>query len=156
MRITSLFIVFFILFGLAGCSQEESKESELALIKKTDPNPVLIDENTKGNIDLVADIKEEIASYKKIYDVAVVKGNEDTLVVYKVKHFKRFHMKKIEKEIKEILDKKFPDENFIVSSDYKIFLEAVKLNENMQKPNYSEKEANKRLKEIIKLKKEMA
>ncbi|WP_102271794.1 YhcN/YlaJ family sporulation lipoprotein [Cytobacillus massiliigabonensis] len=156
MRITSVYIVLFIVLGLAGCSQNESKDSELALIKKTDPNPVLIDENTKGKLDLVADIKEEIASYKDIYDVAVVKGKEDTLVVYKVKHLKRFHMKKIEKEIKEILDKKFPDENFTVSSDYKIFLEAVKLNENMQKRNFSEKKAKKRLEEIIKLKKEMA
>ncbi|MED3551585.1 YhcN/YlaJ family sporulation lipoprotein [Cytobacillus praedii] len=155
MRI-SLHIVLFIVLGLAGCSQNESKESELALIKKTDPNPVLIDENTKGNLDLVANIKEAIASYKEIYDVAVVKGKKDTLVVYKVKHLQRFHMKKIEKKIKEKLEKKFPDEKFTVSSDYKIFLEAVKLNEKMQKLDYSEKKANKRLKEIIKLKQEMA
>ncbi|TCJ04387.1 YhcN/YlaJ family sporulation lipoprotein [Cytobacillus praedii] len=155
MRI-SLHIVLFIVLGLAGCSQNESKESELALIKKTDPNPVLIDENTKGNLDLVANIKEAIASYKEIYDVAVVKGKKETLVVYKVKHLQRFHMKKIEKKIKEKLEKKFPDEKFTVSSDYKIFLEAVKLNEKMQKLDYSEKKANKRLKEIIKLKQEMA
>lgn len=155
MRI-SLYVVLFILLGLAGCSQNESKESETALIKKTDPNPVLIDENTKGNLDLVANIKEAIASYKEIYDVAVVKGKKDTLVVYKVKHLQRFHMKKIEKKIKEKLEKKFPDEKFTVSSDYKIFLEAVKLNEKMQKSDYSEKKANKRLKEIIKLKQEMA
>lgn len=151
-----LYIVLFIVLGLAGCSQNESKESEMALIKKTDPNPVLIDENTKGNLDLVANIKEAIASYKEIYDVAVVKGKKDTLVVYKVKHLQRFHMKKIEKKIKEKLEKKFPDEKFTVSSDYKIFLEAVKLNEKMQKNDYSEKKANKRLKEIIKLKQEMA
>lgn len=151
-----LYIVLFIVLGLAGCSQNESKESEMALIKKTDPNPVLIDENTKGNLDLVANIKEAIASYKEIYDVAVVKGKKDTLVVYKVKHLQRFHMKKIEKKIKEKLEKKFPDEKFTVSSDYKIFLEAVKLNEKMQKSDYSEKKANKRLKEIIKLKQEMA
>ncbi|KOP81765.1 YhcN/YlaJ family sporulation lipoprotein [Cytobacillus solani] len=155
MRI-SVYIVIFILLGLAGCSQNESKESELALIKKTDPNPVLIDENTEGNLDLVTNIKEEIASYKEIYDVAVVKGKKDTLVVYKVKHLQRFHMKKIEKKIKGRLDKKFPDEKFTVSSDYKIFLEAVKLNEKMQNPDYSEKKANKRLKEIIELKNEMA
>ncbi|MED3572354.1 YhcN/YlaJ family sporulation lipoprotein [Cytobacillus praedii] len=151
-----LYIVLFSVLGLAGCSQNESKESEMALIKKTDPNPVLIDENTKGNLDLVANIKEAIASYKEIYDVAVVKGKKDTLVVYKVKHLQRFHMKKIEKKIKEKLEKKFPDEKFTVSSDYKIFLEAVKLNEKMQKTDYSEKKANKRLKEIIKLKQEMA
>lgn len=155
MRI-SMYIVFFILLGIAGCSQNESKDSEMALIKKTDPNPVLIDEKSNGNLDLVADIKEEIASYKEIYDVAVVKGKKDTLVVYKVKHLQRFHMKKIEKKINGMLEKKFPDEKFTVSSDYKIFLEAIKLKEKMDKPDYSEEKANKRLKEIIKLKKEMA
>lgn len=155
MRI-SMYIVFFILLGIAGCSQNESKDSEMALIKKTDPNPVLIDEKSNGNLDLVADIKEEIASYKEIYDVAVVKGKKDTLVVYKVKHLQRFHMKKIEKKINGMLEKKFPDEKFTVSSDYKIFLEAIKLKEKMEQPNYSEEKANKKLKEIIKLKKEMA
>ena len=36
-------------------------------------------------------------------------------------------MKKIEKEVNDILEKKYPDEDFIVSSDYKIFLEADRL-----------------------------
>lgn len=156
MRKKYVFIVLYILLGLAGCSQNESNDSEMALIKKTDPKPVLIDKKTKGNLDLAADIKKEITSYEELYDVAVVKGKEDTLVVYKVKHLQRFHMKKIEKKIKGMLEKKFPDEKFTVSSDYKIFLEAIKLKEKMEKPDYSEEKANKRLKEIIKLKKEMA
>ena len=36
-------------------------------------------------------------------------------------------MKKIEKEVNEILEKKYPEENFVVSSDYKIFLEAYRI-----------------------------
>ena len=64
-------------------------------------------------------------------------------------------MKKIEKEVNEILEKRYPDENFIVSSDYKIFLEAYRLGKKMEDPNFSKKDAQKRLEEIIKLKKEL-
>ncbi len=64
-------------------------------------------------------------------------------------------MKKIEKEVTEMLEKKYPDENFVVSSDYKIFLEAFRLGEKMKEPNFSNEEAQKRLDEIIELKKEL-
>ena len=43
-------------------------------------------------------------------------------------------MKKIEKEVNEMLEKKYPDEDFIVSSDYKIFLEAVQIEEKLKDP----------------------
>ena len=69
-------------------------------------------------------IKKDVEHLDYIYDVAVIKGENEDLVVYKVKHFQRFQMKKIEKEVNEILEKRYPEENFIVSSDYKIFLEA--------------------------------
>ncbi|QED50058.1 sporulation protein [Cytobacillus dafuensis] len=145
-----------LLLGLTGCGLgEDSKDSELALIKTTDPSPALLEKNTKENLDFVESVKHDIASMKELYDVAVVKGKKDTLVAYKVKHFYRFQMKKIEKKVNEMLEKKYPDENFTVSSDYKIFLEAVKLNEKMKDPNFSQEKANKELKKIIKLKQEL-
>ena len=156
MRIKYFCMAAFIFVGLLGCSQNDSNESELALIKTTNPSPVVIENNTENKLDLVESIKKDIESIKELYDVAIVKGEEDTLVAYKVKHLQRFHMKKIEKKMNDMLEKKYPDENFTVSSDYKIFLEAVKLNEKMEDPDYPKKKANKRLKEIIKLKNEMA
>ncbi|WP_389218258.1 sporulation protein [Cytobacillus mangrovibacter] len=156
MRIKYFCMAAFIFVGLLGCSQNDSNESELALIKTTNPSPVVIENNKENKLDLVESIKKDIESIKELYDVAIVKGEEDTLVAYKVKHLQRFHMKKIEKKMNDMLEKKYPDENFTVSSDYKIFLEAVKLNEKMEDPDYPKKKANKRLKEIIKLKNEMA
>ena len=64
-------------------------------------------------------------------------------------------MKAIEKEVNDKLEEKYPDEDFTVSSDYKIFLEAVRLGEKLKDPKYPEKKAKKELNRIIGLNKEM-
>lgn len=139
----------------SGCNNDGPKESGMALLKTTNPSPISFQKNTKKELDLIGSIEMDIEGFKELYDVAVVKGKEDILVAYKVRHMQRFHMKKIEKKVNELLESKYPDENFIVSSDYKIFLEAVELEKNMQNPNYSPKKAEEKLQEIIKLKKEL-
>ncbi|MGN7176267.1 sporulation protein [Paenibacillus sp. FSL R5-0490] len=151
-----LLIIAFSLNLLSGCSDDgKVTDSDLALLKTTHPPAVLIDKNTKENLDLVKNIEHDVEKMKELYDVAVVKSNGDTLVAYKVKHLQRFHMKKIEKRMTKMLEEKYPDENFIVSSDYKIFIEAVELQEKMKDPEFTDKEAKKKLDKIIKLKNEM-
>jgi hypothetical protein len=139
---------------LVSCSQGQAeKESQMALIKTTNPNPTV----TKKNYgqDNVEKIEREVESIDEIYDVAVVKGKEATLVVYKVKHMQRFRMKQIEKDLTKKLEEKYPKEQFTVSSDYKIFLEAVRLVERKDNGNLSDKQAEKRLNEIVKMTSDM-
>ncbi|MGD6841660.1 YhcN/YlaJ family sporulation lipoprotein [Bacillus infantis] len=151
----SIIIVAAILY-VSGCSNEQkTAESRLALIKTTNPQPLLLDEKKEKRKDLAPKVKKEIEAIKEVYDVAVVVGEKEVLVAYKVKHLQRFHMKKIEKAINKRLEKKFPKEDFIVSSDYKIFLEAVELKEQLKDPDFSRKKANDKLKEIINMKKEL-
>jgi hypothetical protein len=147
-------LIFTCLIGLTACNQDQKgKDSQLALIKTTNPNPIVTDK--AKSLTHVKEIERDVSSFPEIYDVAVVKGQKDTLVAYKVKHLKRFRMKEIEKRLNKRLEKKFPKENFTVSSDYKIFLEAVRLNERMESPKFSSKAAEKQLKKIIKMTKEM-
>ncbi|WP_026583737.1 YhcN/YlaJ family sporulation lipoprotein [Bacillus sp. J33] len=156
MRKKHLWLFAAILILISGCSGDgKVNESDLALVKTTNPPPTLIEKNTKENLDLVKSIEHDVESMEELYDVAVVKGEEDTLVAYKVKHLQRFHMKRIEKKMNKMLEKKYPDENFTVSSDYKIFIEAVELQEKMKDPDFSDKKAKKKLDQIIKLKNEM-
>jgi len=148
------FNIFLCLTMLIGCNSDEKGDQDyMALIQATHPKPtnIVAGKNTVS----AEDIRKNVESLDQIYDVAVIKGENEDLVVYKVKHLQRFHMKKIEKDVTEMLEKKYPDENFVVSSDYKIFLEAVRLGEKMKDPNYSKEEAQKRLEEIIELKKEL-
>lgn len=148
------FILFTCLILLSACSNNETvKDSQLALMKTTNPKPVII--ANKKHSDRVEEIKKDVSSLPELYDVAVIKGKKDTLVVYKVKHLHRFRMKAIEKNVNKMLEEKYPKENFTVSSDYKVFLEAVRLKEHIKSPNFSDQKAEKRFKEIVKMTEDM-
>ncbi|MGP7817243.1 sporulation protein [Niallia sp. 01092] len=152
---TVIFFLLIISMILTGC-EKYSSHSRWALFKMVNQQPVVIGKNDhEANQKKVEQIKEETSAVPSIYDVAVIKGKKDILVAYKVKHMYRLKMKGIEKELKEKLKKKFPDENFTLSSDYKIFLESARLWEKLQDPNYTDKQADKRLKQIIRLNDEL-
>jgi hypothetical protein len=155
MQIRKAAIGIIILSLLAGCGKNIDNKNGSALIKTTDPTPVHI-HSPRNEQSHVEKIKRDISSFPEIYDVAVIKGKKDTLVAYKVKHLHRFKMKAIEKKMNKRLEKKYPKENFTVSSDYKIFLEAVRLKEKMKSKDFSDKKAEKLLNEIIKMTKDMA
>lgn len=147
--IVSLTILF-----LIGCSnKQDGNDSKIALMKKTDPPPIELVDNPETDSYGHA-IKREISKMKELYDVAVIQGKEETLVVYKVKHLQRFHMKKIEKKMDRYLEEKYPDEDFILSSDYKIFLETIRLKEKLKRGSISKKDAEKKFQDIVKLQKE--
>lgn len=145
-----LMVVMFIL--LSACGQNQNNLSRNALIRTSNPDPVHI---KKGQTKHVEQINSDVLSFPEIYDVAVVKGKKNTLVAYKVKHMHRFGMKGIEKKVKGLLKDKYPKEDFTVSSDYKIYLEAVRLNEDIKNKKISKKKAENRLNKIIGLTEEM-
>ncbi|CAG9610451.1 sporulation protein [Pseudoneobacillus rhizosphaerae] len=149
----ALFMLLILMITLSGCNQsEEDQESRLSLIKTTNPKPIKIP--NKQNESIAKQVKKDVKKFDEIFDVAVVQGKKDTLVVYKVKHFQRFRMKQIESSVTKELEKKYPDEKFTVSSDYKIFMEALKIKEHMKDPKYSTTKAEKDFEKIIKLKNE--
>lgn len=149
-RIGILFTIFFPLFILTSCSTSAGESGASPLVKTTNPPPVSAKKDVKED-ETARKIKDEVLSNRHIYDAAVIKGKDEVLVAYKVRHLQRFRMKQIEKELKNSLQKKFKEEKFTVSSDYKIFLEAVRLQEKRDRENLSEKKVNRRLKEIIQL-----
>lgn len=143
-------LVLACLFILSSCSQNQSgKDSQLALVKTTDPKPVITEKNHRNRH--AEEIKRDVSAVPEIYDVAVVEGKQGALVVYKVRHMKRFKMKKIEKDITKKLEKKYPKEKFTVSSDYKIFLEVVRLEEKVKASKLTRQKAEKRFNEIVKM-----
>ena len=102
--ILRLMIVIACVSLLGSCSQGKNvNDSQLALMKTTNPNPIVTEKN--NGEDKVKKIEKEVSNFDELYDVAVVKGKKDTLVVYKVKHMQRFKMKKIEKDLTKRLKK---------------------------------------------------
>lgn len=154
-RILMLFFAAVLGIFLSACNNDGPREAGLSLIKTTHPKPISLKDDSKKEENFVNGIGRDVESFNELYDVSVIRGKDDILVSYKVRHLQRFHMKKIEKKIKNFLEKNYPDENFTISSDYKIFLEAVELEENLKNPNYSKKKAEKKLQEIIKLQEEL-
>jgi hypothetical protein len=147
-------IIPFAVFVLIGCAnKEDGNDSKIALMKKTNPPPIELVDNPETDSYGHA-IKKEISKMEELYDVAVIQGKEETLVVYKVKHMHRFKMKSIEKKMDGYLEDKYPKEDFILSSDYKIFLETIRLKEKLKKGSISKKDAENKFQDIVKLQKE--
>ncbi|AWI11889.1 sporulation protein [Caldifermentibacillus hisashii] len=148
-----MLFIFSLSVLLFGCSTvNDTPETRSSLVRTSNPNPIAV--NNKDE-KLVGDIKKTALSIDGIYDVAVIKGEaKDCLVAFKVHHLERFRMKKIEKQLTKELQKQFKDLSFTVSSDFKIFLEAVRLNEKVERENLSKEKKEKRLQEIIKLSRE--
>lgn len=154
MKVIHYWILFACLLLLSSCSQNQQvKDSQLTLMKTTNPSPIVTVKNESKS--QVKEIEQDVSAFPELYDVAVVKGKKDTLVVYKVKHLYRFRMKKIEKNINNMLEEKYPKENFTISSDYKIFLETVRLDEKVKTSKFSDQRAEKRFKEIVNMTKEL-
>ena len=150
------FFLIVIGFTVTGCNMgKTSDESRISMIQTVNPEPTAIEGTRKKDIEIAEEVKKEIQELPAIYDVAVIKGKEEILVAYKVEHMQRFHMKKIEKELNQKLEKKYPKEDFIVSSDFKVFIEAIELKDKMKDENFSGDDAEKRLQKIITLKKEL-
>lgn len=146
-----------ILLAVSACAYDGGKEhqdSESALIKKTSPSPIELKKRDE-NKSIGYQVRKEVNNIDEIYDAAVIEGDKYVVVAYKVKHLSRFNMKKIEKNLTKKLKEKYPDDTFVVSSDYKIFLEAIRLKEDLDGDNLSDDEASKRFKKIIRLKEEM-
>ncbi|WP_062351963.1 YhcN/YlaJ family sporulation lipoprotein [Bacillus kwashiorkori] len=142
-----------LLFITACASKDDTEVSRNALIKTTNPPAEAVDNHPK-QAGIVKEIKDTVLSFNEIYDTAIIKGEKETIVTYKVRQLQRFRMKKIEKNVKEKLEKKFPDEQFIISSDFKIFLETIRLQEKIRNNTLSEKKIENQLKKIITLSKE--
>ncbi|WP_328820953.1 YhcN/YlaJ family sporulation lipoprotein [Peribacillus faecalis] len=142
------------LLFLTGCEEFPKKgDAKWALFKTTNPHPAVLYE-TADEFKFSEELHDYVLKMPEIYDAAIIVGKERVLVAYKVKQMKRFKMKKIEKELKKKLEKKYKDRKFTVSSDFKIFLEAVELNEELKDKDYSRKKARKQFKKIIKLEQE--
>lgn len=154
-NIVWLFMTALFFLIVNGCSgNKDGEEARLSLMNTTQPAPIELNFQEKDK-SVAYQVREDVNKVDEIYDAAVIEGKKEIIVAYKVKHLQRFNMKKIEKKLQAQLKQKYPKKKFIVSSDYKIFLEAIRLKEAMEKENISTDEAKKRFKKIINLEKEM-
>ncbi|KIL45714.1 hypothetical protein [Jeotgalibacillus soli] len=135
-------VAVLMVFLLSGC----------AMFEEVGPAELAIDEDKR---EIITAINQKLKETEELYDTIVIAADDQILVSYKVKHMNRFKMKGIEKKLNKWFEKKYPDEQIDVSSDYKIFLESYNLIQNWTEDKLTKKEAKKKFDKIIKLKNEM-
>ena len=126
--------------------------SGCVLFEQIGPIQVVIHDDHQ---EMVSTINKQLEEKSELYDTIVIAAEDNILVTYKVRHLNRFKMKSIEKTLNDWLEKEYPDEDFILSSDYKIFLESYLLFEEWDEGSLAVDEAEKKLEKIIELKKEL-
>jgi metal-sulfur cluster biosynthetic enzyme len=150
MRVCVFIIAFsFCISALTGCGSGEVKERVEDTVMRTSN-----EQKEKSDKEQKA---EKVAKDFKEVKGAVAYDTEDELVVaFHVTQYQKFFTEKIEKKVKKALEKEFPDENVVVSHDLKIRLEIERLRRDVEQKNLSEKELEKRIKKMKKLREEKA
>lgn len=145
-------LLVIMLFTLVGCEKMTEENGLYVFIKNQDIPPFSLVEDS--NLSRLTTLQQELLSFDNIYDVTMVEGKEELLIVYKVKHLNRFKMQAIEKEVEKIAKEQLSEEKeIVVSSDYKIYLETMRLHNQLTK-QIDEQELLKKFKSIIHLQKE--
>lgn len=145
-------LLVIMLFTLVGCEKMTEENGLYVFIKNQDIPPFSLVEDS--NLSRLTTLQQELLSFDNIYDVTMVEGKEELLIVYKVKHLNRFKMQAIEKEVEKIAKEQLSEEKeIVVSSDYKIYLETMRLHHQLTK-QIDKQELLKKFKSIIHLQKE--
>lgn len=150
MRTVTCYIVLMLsLVVLGACGQGELKERVEDTVMRTSNEQKEKSDKEKRAEKIAIDFKEVKG--------AIAYDTEDELVVaFHVTQYQKFFTEKIEKKVKKALEKEFPDENVVVSHDLKIRLEIERLRRDVEQDNVSEKELEKRIEKMKRLREEKA
>lgn len=149
--------IFACILTVSACSPDsDSKEALASMFAPVDVKPITLNEEGYDRFDekLVDFIGKELERDDAVYDAMVIQNGDEILVSYKVHQLQRFNMEKIEAGLNDRLEKEFPSYNFYVTSDSKIFLEAVELAVHVDKENYPKDKAKAWFDKIVELEKE--
>lgn len=105
-----------------------------------------IENDTKGDTEAAKKLFEED---ERLVRSAAVFHKDQLVSAVTVKTFSRFHKRKIEKDLQEKLEKKYPNYDVTVSADYKAMYMLSKILVDDE-----EQQVEKELEEIVKLLKE--
>lgn len=144
--LVAIYLCLLITIGCANNQPELTKSNDINhIINVQNKQQKGTTQGTNQNISIRA--SEIVKNMDVITDAVAVNDQKDLFLSYKVKHLKRFQLKKIEKQVKKKLENQFPNYSVTVSSDLKLFLETNELKDKIArkqiKPNMISKEIKK-------------
>lgn len=143
----AIFIIIACLLVFTGCSNKQNAEN----IKPENHEKI---GSRQVNQNIAKQAVDQVLKMNQVTDAVAVNSQKEIFLAYKIKHLARFHMERIEKDVKQELKKQFPDYNITVSSDLKLFLETTKLTKRTKNESMDHKQIKNGLKELKKLKNE--
>ncbi|MEH6888933.1 YhcN/YlaJ family sporulation lipoprotein [Bacillus sp. JJ864] len=150
--ITLLFLLFFSF--LSGCNspldkkvKKEANEKEEHQINKKDTQLKNVSMETIDQ-SIANQAKDQIFNMEEVIEVKAVNFNNELYVAAKPEHHERFQLKKLKKEMKQTLEKTYPNLKVYVSMDKKIFMLLDKLETKIKNKEADKKEIKKQLKVV--------
>ncbi|MGM0876659.1 MAG: YhcN/YlaJ family sporulation lipoprotein [Bacillota bacterium] len=151
-KIANIVLVFIVCIGLgSGCTGNQNQ-----FANNNDANIVKVHTSKPIDQSVSNQAKEKVIKEEEISDVKAVNTDKELLLAVKVNQFDRFRLKKIEKKVKEELEKTYPDYKILVSTDSKMYLELEQLEQKLQKDKTKKKNLKKDFDNIKSLMKEKA
>lgn len=147
-------IVLFLIACIGLCSGCTGNQNQSA--NNNDANIVKVHTSKPIDQSVANQAKEKVIKEEEISDVKAVNTDKELLFAVKINQFDRFRIKEIEKEVKEDLEKTYPDYNILVSTDLKMYLELEQLEQKLQKDKIKKKTLKKDFDKIKSLMKEKA
>jgi hypothetical protein len=151
-KIINIVLLLIAFIGLcSGCTGNQNQSAN-----NNDANIVKVHTSKPVDQSIANQVKEKVIKEVEISDVKAVNTDKELLLAVKINQFDRFRLKKIEKKVKEELEKTYPDYKILVSTDSKIYLELEQLEKKLQKDKTKKKTLKKDFDKIKSLLKEKA
>lgn len=148
-----LFIIVSLLI-ITSCQQEprtnqhnqENKSLDVDLTKLSTQLPI---DQTFAN-----EAKDYLKNMEDLTAIQAVNTNDQMMITIEIEYLKRFQLEKTRKDIEKQMKDTFPDLEVFVSTDQKIILELEQIEQALQQNNLTEKQLEKKIKELMNLAKE--
>ncbi len=147
-----LFLLFFSF--LSGCNspldKKVKKEANEKEEHKTNKKETKLKQVSMESVDqsIANKAKDKIFNMEEMIDVKAVNLDNELYVAAKPEHHERFQLKKLKKEMKQTLEKMYPNLKIYVSTDKKIFMLLDKLETKIKNKEADKKEIKKQLKVV--------
>lgn len=148
-------MLFLLLFSfLSGCNSPLDKKVKKEANEKEEHKATKKDTKLKQvsmesvNQSIANQAKDTIFTMEEIIDVKAVNSDNELYVAAKPEHHERFQLKKIKKEMKQTLKKKYPNSKIYVSTDKKIFMLLDKLETKIKNKEADKDDIKKQLKVV--------
>ncbi|MDC3412734.1 hypothetical protein NC797_04605 [Aquibacillus sp. 3ASR75-11] len=143
-----LVCLIFLMTFIGGCSNQDNDNRET--VEGSDINYTKVKTTTPLDQTVSNEAKKLLANKNSISGVRAVNTDKKLFVALEITQFDRLQLKKIEKETKETLKKKYPNMQHEVSTDKKIYIELDELEKKLQQKKIKMKDLNQEIKSIKK------